>query len=592
MTSFHLAANLPSANDAIGSAAPLFGGQKEPGQGIFDTVLKNCMDKAGAQSSGTGGLDLFKGVKAEQGAGSANTSLLRPSLSMKGFVERLESLSPVLGTLRVAPDAVPSLQAMLQSLGISSKEASGLIRAASDAQGFVRLDRLLVRLKERAASTDTGAESLVIPPHQVPVVAQMLSAMGMESAQVKELIEKATNGEGGLESQVLLRAVKAHLANAGEAPQAENAAASFSRALGMLCTTTETGLLAKEPQLMALVKGMADGPSTVQQERIKQEIGVLLQEKGIPPEEVKAFLENLTVAQAKDLLKVSQGAWANGPAPEGSANVTQVRVESEKQRAPTADPQKVMDILSKDSADQKDSAAKKAAFASSYSGAKPAGGFGAETDSNAATAKKSDQNSSSVGNASVLETPAPTNGETLSAAAKPGMVGLSGEVPSVAGSKPAPQPPVESSLRAPVVLPEPLPKILDRMVWMVQGGIQRTTVELSPPELGKIQLSLVIENGQIRGVLGTESLVVKELIDANLNQLSSQLESLGFSVQSFQVMVGLNQHQRPDQGSAWQWESPSGGGDPPEEEPGVGTEAAGGGYDGYSGDGQHISVRV
>jgi flagellar hook-length control protein FliK len=360
----------------------------------------------------------------------------------------------------------------------------------------------------------------------------------------------------------------------------------------MLCTTTETGLLAKEPQLMALVKGMADGPSTVQQERIKQEIGALLQEKGIPPEEVKAFLENLTVAQAKDLLKVSQGAWVNGPAPEGSANVAQVRVESEKQRAPTADPQNVVDILSKDSADQKDPAAKKAAFASSYSGANPAGGIGAETESNATTAKKSDQNSPAAGNVSVLETPAQTSGETLTAAAKPGMIGFSGEVPSAAASKSAPQPPVESSLRAPVVLPEPLPKILDRMVWMVQGGIQRTTVELSPPELGKIQLSLVIENGQIRAVLGTESLAVKELIDANLNQLSSQLESLGFSVQSFQVMVGLNQHERPDQGSAWQWESPSDGGDPPEEEPGVGTEASGGGYNGYSGDGQHISVRV
>ncbi len=270
--------------------------------------------------------------------------------------------------------------------------------------------------------------------------------------------------------------------------------------------------------------------------------------------------------------------------------MSQVRVESEKQPAPTVDPQKIMDILSKDNADQKDPAAKKAA-ASSYSDAKPAGGIGAETESSATTAKKSDQNSLSVGNASVLEKPAPLNGETLTAAAKPVTVGISGEVPSAAGLKPTPPPPVESGLRAPVVLPEPLPKILDRMVWMVQGGIQRTTVELSPPELGKIQLSLVIENGQIRGVLGTESLGVKELVDANLNQLSSQLESLGFSVQSFQVMVGLDQHHRPDQGAAWQWESQSAGTDHLQEEASEGTETTGGGYAVYSGDG-HISVRV
>ncbi len=316
MTSFHFAANLPSASGATGTAASLFGGQKESGQGIFDTVLKNCMGTAENQTSGKVGLNLFKSVVPAEGSGSTNT-LLGPALSIKGFVERLESLAPALGILRIAPDAVPTLQAMLQSLGIPSKEASGLIQAASDSQGFVRLDRLLVRMKEKAA--ETGAESLTIPLHQVPVVAQMLSAMGMESAQVKDLIEKATNGEGGLDSQVLLRAVKAHLAKAGETPQVENAAASFSRALGLLCTTTETGLLAKEPQLIALVKNMAEGPSTGQQERIKQEIGALLQEKGIPPEEVKAFLENLTVAQAKDLLKVSQGAWANGTTPESSA---------------------------------------------------------------------------------------------------------------------------------------------------------------------------------------------------------------------------------------------------------------------------------
>jgi flagellar hook-length control protein FliK len=130
------------------------------------------------------------------------------------------------------------------------------------------------------------------------------------------------------------------------------------------------------------------------------------------------------------------------------------------------------------------------------------------------------------------------------------------------------------------------------MVWMIQGGVQKTTVELSPPELGRIQLSLVIENGQIRGVLGTESPVVKELMDANLNQLRAQLEALGFAVQSFQVMVGLNQHQHSQHETAWQWEAPSAGPDPLKDEKSVGLEPVGESYDGYSGDGHHINVRV
>ncbi len=511
----------------------------------------------------------------------------------RDFLERLEALSPFMGMLRIPPQAVPSLRAMLESFGITSKETSGLIQAASDSQGFVRLDRLWIRLKEKAASVDSGQEASAIPLQQLPVVAQMLSATGMESAQIKALIEKATNGEGGLDSQVLLRAVKAHLAASGTASPGENAEASFSRALGLLCTTTETGLLAREPQLIALMKNMAEDPSLAQQERIKQDMGALLQEKGIPPQEVKAFLENLSVAEAKDLLKVSQGFQGNGPSGEISTLLSQVKVESEKPSTPTGDSRKIMDILSKDNAGQKDPGDKKVTSTALNAGSRAAGEkTPAEANETTITTKKSDQNSPPAGNASVLGAPSPSNGETLTVAGKSIMIGGSGELTSATGSKSEPQPPAEPTLRAPAVLPEPLPKILDRMVWMVQGGVQKTTVELSPPELGRIQLNLVIENGQLRGVLGTESPMVKELIEANLNQLRTQLEALGFAVQSFQVMVGLNQHQHPQHDTAWQWEPQFAGASPLKDKKDMGPEAVGGSYDGYSSDGHQINVRV
>ena len=593
MKFFNLAMNLPSTSGANGIAASRFGGQKESGQGIFDTLLKNCIDKAGIQTSGTVSLNLFTNVFTGQGGGSAK-GVIRPSCPIKGFLESIEPLSPVMGMLTIPPQAVPSLRATLESLGITPKEASDLILAASDSQGVVRLDRLWIRLKEKAASVDSGQETPPIPLHHLPVVAQMLSAMGMESAQVKALIEKATNGEGGgLDSQVLLRAVKAYLVDCGTAPPGENAEASFSRALGLLCTTTETGLLASEPQLIALMKNMAEDPSLAQQDRIKQDIGALLQEKGIPPQEVKPFLENLTAAQAKDFLKASQGFQGNGPSGEISTLLSQVGVTSEKPSAPTGDPQKIMDILSKDNTGQKDPADKKAAATALNAGPSPAGGTtAAEVNETTVSTKKSEQNSLSAGNASVLETPSPSNGETLAAAGKSVMIGASGELTSATGPKSEPQPSTESTLRAPVVLPEPLPKILDRMVWMVQGGIQKTTVELSPPELGRIQLNLVIENGQIRGVLGTESPMVKELIDANLNQLRSQLEAQGFTVQSFDVMVGLNQHQHSQHETAWQWEPQMAGANPLKDENGMGPEAVGQHHDGYSGDGHQINVTV
>jgi flagellar hook-length control protein FliK len=589
MTSFHLAANLPSTPGANGAAASLFEGQKEAGQGIFDTVLKNCMDKAGNQTSGKVPLNLSKSILMGENGGSAS-ALQHPSRSIRGFLERIEPLIPVMGMLQIPPQAVPSLRAMLESLGITSKEASGLIQAASDSQGFVRLDRLWVRLKEKAGSADSGQETPAIPLHQVPVVAEMLSAMGMESAQVKALIEKATNGDG-LDPQVLLRAAKAHLAASGTAAPGENKETSFSRAIGLISTTTETGLLAREPQLNALMKTMAEDPSLAQQERIKQEIGALLTEKGVSPQEVKAFLENLSVSQARDLLKLAQGFQGSVQSGDVSTLLSQLKVAPEKQSVASGDPQKIMDILSKDKAGQTSPADRKAASTALSSGSRPPGGtISAEAEGTAT--KKADPNSHSAGSASVLEGPSPSNGDTLTAGGKSVMVGGAAELVSAPGSKSAPQPPADSTLRTPVVLPEPLPRILDRMVWMVQGGVQKTTVELSPPELGRIQLNLVIENGQIRGVMGTESPMVKELIDANLNQLKTQLEALGFSVQSFEVTVGLNQHERADHGPAWQYEPKSAGASPLKKEEGVGPEAVGESYDGYSGDGHKINVRV
>jgi flagellar hook-length control protein FliK len=550
------------------------------------------MDKAGNQTSGTVPPNLFKNILMGENGGSAN-ALHSPPCSIKGFLERLEPLIPVMGMLQVSPQAVPSLRAMLQSLGITPKEASSLIQAASDSRGFVRLDRLWVRLKEKAGSPDSGQETPAIPLHQVPVVAQMLSAMGMEASQVKALIEKATDGEGSLDPQVLLREVKAHLAASGTSVQGENKETSFSRAIGLLSTTTETGLLAREPKFIALMKTMAEDPSLAQQERIKQEIGALLQEKGVPPQEVKAFLENLSVSQARDLLKLALGFQGSVQSGDVSTLLSQVKVEPEKPAVASGDPQKIMDILSKDRAGQTTPEDKKGASTALSSGSRPPGGtISAEAEGPATTTKKADPNSHSAGNASVLEGPSPSNGETLTAGGKSVMVGGAAELTSALGSKSAPQSPAESALRAPVVLPEPLPRILDRMVWMIQGGVQKTTVELSPPELGRIQLRLVIENGQIRGVMGTESPMVKELIEANLSQLRTQLEAQGFSVQSFEVTVGLSQQERPDHGSAWQWESQSADANPLKDENGMGPDAVGESYDGYSGDGHQINVRV
>jgi flagellar hook-length control protein FliK len=88
-------------------------------------------------------------------------------------------------------------------------------------------------------------------------------------------------------------------------------------------------------------------------------------------------------------------------------------------------------------------------------------------------------------------------------------------------------------------LPEPLPKIVDRMVWMVRAGEQTSRIHISPPDLGRLELDVVIRQGHLHANLNAENPAVKELIEANLQQLRQQLNNMGFVVERFEVAAGL-----------------------------------------------------
>ena len=90
-----------------------------------------------------------------------------------------------------------------------------------------------------------------------------------------------------------------------------------------------------------------------------------------------------------------------------------------------------------------------------------------------------------------------------------------------------------------VALPDPLPKVLDKMAWMAQSGEQKGTIHVSPPELGRLDLEVVIKQGHLQANLSAENPQVKEIIEANMGQLKQHLTDLGFVVDRFDVMVGL-----------------------------------------------------
>jgi flagellar hook-length control protein FliK len=69
---------------------------------------------------------------------------------------------------------------------------------------------------------------------------------------------------------------------------------------------------------------------------------------------------------------------------------------------------------------------------------------------------------------------------------------------------------------------------------------------MSPPELGRLDLNLVIKHGHLQANMSAETLVAKEMIEANLSQLKQQLNNLGLVVDRFEVGVGLEDRRFAD----------------------------------------------
>ena len=83
--------------------------------------------------------------------------------------------------------------------------------------------------------------------------------------------------------------------------------------------------------------------------------------------------------------------------------------------------------------------------------------------------------------------------------------------------------------------------------FLMTNGENRVTMKLMPPELGKVEIELIMKDNQVNAKINTENIAVKEVILNNLEQLRSNLEQAGTGIDKFDVEVGgfkshLDQH--------------------------------------------------
>ncbi len=423
----------------------------------------------------------------------------------------------------------------------------------------------------------TGAqkESSFIESSQVPGVQEILFNMGLGVGEVKKIIEQSKNGNGELElgklSSELNKFLSASLSESDLASLlSENNISVSKRLFSNINPLSDTG------NLSANSKYLTDET----QKELKQNIEAMLKEKGIQEENIKSILEKLDTVFSKMTMERSA---APGETEQNNQKIFSI-IEGEKQIISGVlgdstkndiaaflknkgnsdrDIKSFMDSFSLDikkagigqnENNLKSSLLNEKAFMASkndqFLSTPDQGNLKlnlteilklAEEKTNAAQHAKSVE-----GNAQTLKHgSAGKNGSDFQVKMNPELSGL-----NIAQEKEIKNIGKVNQANTATSLPDPLPRIVDKMMIMIRTGEYKSRLQITPPELGKLDIDLTVKNGHIHANLSTENALVKEIIEANLNQLKQQLNSQGLTVDRFDVMVGLDNGE-PRDSNTW-----------------------------------------
>jgi len=88
-------------------------------------------------------------------------------------------------------------------------------------------------------------------------------------------------------------------------------------------------------------------------------------------------------------------------------------------------------------------------------------------------------------------------------------------------------------------------QIVQRAIVQVKNASGEIRIDLKPDFLGQVRMEIVTENQQVTVRILTERPVVRDMIETNLHQLKSELQSQGLQVQRVEVAVSNDPREQP-----------------------------------------------
>jgi flagellar hook-length control protein FliK len=83
-----------------------------------------------------------------------------------------------------------------------------------------------------------------------------------------------------------------------------------------------------------------------------------------------------------------------------------------------------------------------------------------------------------------------------------------------------------------------LQQVAGKALITLRDGQSEMRLQLTPPDLGRMEMKIVLEDGQMMGKIVVSTPEAKALFDQNLGELQRQLQQAGVQVGSLDVSLG------------------------------------------------------
>jgi hypothetical protein len=146
-----------------------------------------------------------------------------------------------------------------------------------------------------------------------------------------------------------------------------------------------------------------------------------------------------------------------------------------------------------------------------------------------------------------IDTPVASATELAQAAVRE----TTGAIPALHAPDARAETPEPAAARAPLAPPPPpadsgrAGEILRQMRVQLSPEMHSATIQLSPPELGRISIRLRMNAGELRAVVRAEKRETLDALQRHVPELKSTLEQLGIQAREFDLQLGFEQRGSP-----------------------------------------------